>query len=128
MDNNYQQKFNEFIHNMHNNMFIFEVTKCCGYGTFITIYKNQTLTELYSNIISHFGNIEVRELYFISPEQERINVPISRQTISEFIRSNIICNPIKLVPIYNLPSPTIYRLYLNDGRCTQPHTTVNYIG
>jgi len=124
----YQNKFNEYIHNMHNNMFIFEVTKCCGYSTFITVYKNQTLIELYSNIISHFGNnIEVRELYFISPEQERINVPISRQTISEFVRSNVICNPIKLVPVYNLPSPTIYKLFLNDGRCTQPHTT-NYIG
>jgi hypothetical protein len=127
MDNNYQNKFNEFIHNMHNNMFIFEVTKCCGYSTFITIYKNQSLTELYSNIISHFGNIEIRELYFVTPEQERINVPISRVSVSEFVRSNVICNPIKLVPLYNLPNPTIYKLYLNDGRCTQPHT-VNYIG
>ena len=110
MDNNYQNKFNEFIHNMHNNMFIFEVTKCCGYSTFITIYKNQTLTELYSNIISHFGNIEIRELYFVTPEQERINVPISRVSVSEFVRSNVVCNPIKLVPIYNLPNPTIYKL------------------
>lgn len=126
MTHNYQDKLNQYMNDMHNLMFIFEVTKCCGYSTFVTVYKNQSLFELYSNIISHFGNIEIKELYFVSPEQKRFNVPISKQTVSEFIRSNIICNPINLVPIYGLPSPTIYRLYLNDGRCTQPHTT-NYI-
>jgi len=126
MTHNYQDKLNQYMNDMNNLMFVFEVTKCCGYSTFVAIYKNQTLTELYSNIISHFGNIEIKELYFVSPEQQRFNIPISKQTVTEFIRSNIICNPIKLVPIYGLPSPTIYRLYLNDGCCTQPHTT-NYI-
>jgi hypothetical protein len=115
------------MNDIHNLMFTFEVTKCCGYSTFVTVYKNQSLTDLYSNIISHFGNIEIQELYFVSPEQQRFNVPISKQSVSDFISSNIICNPIKLVPIYGLPNPVIYRLYLNDGRCTQPHTA-NYIG
>jgi hypothetical protein len=127
MSHNYQDKLNVYMHDIRNLMFTFEITKCCGYSTFVTVYKNQTLTELYSNIISHFGNIEIKELYFISPEQQRFNLPISKQTVSEFVRSNIICNPIKLVPVYELPSPTIYRLYLNDGQCTQPHTT-NYVG
>lgn len=127
MSHNYHDKFNEYIHNMHNIMFIFEVTKCCGYSTFITIYKNQTLLDLYSNIISHFGIIEIKELYFMSSEQERINVPISKQTITEFIRTNVICNPIKLVPVYALPIPTVYKLFMNDGRCTQPHN-VNVVG
>jgi hypothetical protein len=127
MSYNYQDKLNVYMHDIRNLMFTFEITKCCGYSTFVTVYKNQTLTELYSNIISHFGNIEIKELYFISPEQQRFNLPISKQTVSEFVRSNIICNPIRLVPLYELPSPTIYRLYLNDGQCTQPHTT-NYVG
>lgn len=123
MNHTYHDKFNEYTHNMHNLMFIFEVTKCCGYSTFVTVYKNQTLIELYSNIISHFGNIEIKELYFMSQEQQRINLPISKQTVAEFIRANVICNPIRLSPIYALPSPTVYRLHLNDGCCTQPHTT-----
>jgi hypothetical protein len=127
MSHNYQHKINQYMNDIHNLMFTFEVTKCCGYSTFVTVYKNQSLTDLYSNIISHFGNIEIQELYFVSPEQQRFNVPISKQSVSDFVSSNIICNPIKLVPIYGLPSPVIYRLYLNDGRCTQPHTA-NYIG
>ena len=125
MDNQYQEKLNEYTRNMFNIMFIFEVTKCCGYSTFITIYKNQSLIDLYSIIMNHFGNIEIKELYFISTEQQRVNIPLSRQSVSEFVSSYVLCNPIRLVPIYPLPKPTIYRLILNDGKCTQPHST-NY--
>ena len=125
MDNQYQEKFNEYTRNMFNIMFIFEVTKCCGYSTFITIYKNQSLIDLYSIIMNHFGIIEIKELYFISTEQQRINIPLSRQSVSEFVSSYVLCNPIRLAPIYPLTKPTIYRIILNDGHCTQPHTT-NY--
>ena len=125
MDNQYQEKLNEYTRNMFNIMFIFEVTKCCGYSTFITIYKNQSLIDLYSIIMNHFGIIEIKELYFISTEQQRINIPLSRQSVSEFVSSYVLCNPIRLAPIYPLPKPTIYRLILNDGKCTQPHST-NY--
>jgi hypothetical protein len=127
MDNHYQDKYEEFQRNIHTLMFTFEVTKCCGYSTFVTVYKNQTLIDLYSNIIQHFGDIEIKHLYFISPENERISVPISTQTVSDFVRKNIICNPIKLVPIYELPKPVVYRLFLNDGHCDENHcTTVHY--
>ena len=125
MDNQYQEKLNEYTRNMFNIMFIFEVTKCCGYSTFITIYKNQSLIDLYSIIMNHFGIIEVKELYFISTEQQRVNIPLSRQSVSEFVSSYVLSNPIRLAPIYPLPKPTIYRLILNDGHCTQPHSTNN---
>lgn len=125
-NNHYQDKFDEFIKNTNNNMFTFEVTKCCGYSTFITVYKNQTIIDLYSNIIHHFGNIEVRELYFISNQNERINIHVSNKKISQFVKDNIICNPIKLNPIYKLPNPVVYRIFFDDGHCNQEHcATVN---
>jgi hypothetical protein len=123
MNNTYQNKYDEFLQNINNNMFTFEVEKCCGYSTFITVYKNQKLIDLYSNIIHHFGNIEIKELYFISPEGERINIQISNKTVSEFVSSHILCNPVKLVPIYELPKPVIYKLFLYDGYCEQLHCT-----
>jgi len=127
MDNQYQNKHDEFLRNINNLMFTFEVEKLCGYSTFITIYKNQTLIDLYSNIIHHFGNTEIKELFFITPQNERINIPISNKTVSDFVSSYIICNPIKLVPIYELPKPVIYRLFLNDEHCNEEHcTTVHY--
>lgn len=118
MNNHYQNKYAEFIRNVNNNMFTFEVEKCCQYSTFIIVYKNQTLIDLYSNIIHHFGNIEIKELYFISPQGERVNIPISNKTVSEFVSSYVSCYPIKLVPIYELPNPVVYRLFLNDGHCS----------
>jgi len=127
MDNHYQDKYNEYMRNIGILMFTFEVTKCCGYSTFINVYKNQTLLELYSNIIKHFGNIEIKHLYFVSPENERITVPISTQSVSDFVRTNVICNPIKLVPIYDLPKPVIYRIFLDDGHCSEDNcSTVHY--
>lgn len=127
MDNHYQDKYDEYLRNVHNLMFTFEVTKLCGYSTFITVYKNQSLIDLYYNIMRHFGNIQIRELYFISFQDERINIPVSTQPLSEFVRDNITCNPPKLIPIYNLPKPVIYRIFLDDGYCNQEHcSTVHY--
>jgi hypothetical protein len=127
MDNHYQDKYDEFIRNINNIMFTFEVTKCCGYSTWITIYKYQTLIDLYSNISHHFGNLQINQLYFVSPENRRIAVPMSFKTVSEFVKQHIICNPINLVPIYELPNPVIYRIFLDDDHCDEEHcTTVHY--
>jgi hypothetical protein len=127
MDNHYQEKHEELIRNIKNLMFTFEVTKCCGYSTFIPVYKYQTLLDLYSNIIEHFGNIKITELFFISPQNERIIIPMSKQTVYEFVSSNILHNPIKLVPIYPLPKPIIYRLYIYDQHCNPDYcSNVHY--
>lgn len=127
MDNHYQEKHEEFIRNIKNLMYTFEVTKCCGYSTFITIYKYQTLLDLYSNILEHFGNIKITSLFFMSPQNVRINIPMSKQTVYDFVSSNILCTPLKLVPIYPLPKPIIYRLYIYDQNCNQDYcSNVHY--
>lgn len=128
MTNHYQNKYDEFITNIQNNMYTFEVTKCCGYSTFITIYKTQTLIDLYSTIIHHFGNnMNITDLYFYTPLNERITIPITNKTISEFLTPHIVCNPSRLIPIYPLPKPVIYRLFLDDGHCNnQQCMTIHY--
>lgn len=115
MNNNYQDKLDEHIRNMNNVMFTFEVTKCCGYSTFITIYKQQTLLDLYRQILNHFQVLEIKELYFYAPSGQRIKVPISNQSVNEFIQKCITSNSVSLEPIYQLPRPVVYRLYLDDG-------------
>ena len=126
MNNLYADKQQEFINNIHNQMFTFEVTKCCGYSTFVVVYKNQNLMDLYNTIINHFGYIQIKELFFLTPEREKIIVPISNQVLSDFVRSYVVCNPCKLVSIYTLPNPIVYRLYVNDGdHCeAHPHTYI----
>jgi len=121
MDNNYQDKLEEHIRNMTNFMFTFEVTKCCGYSTFITIYKQHSLLDLYKQIMDHFQIDEIKELFFYKPTGERVRIPISKQTVDHFVQTNITGNSVNLIPIYPLPRPVIYRLYLDDGRCGHTH-------
>ena len=129
MNNGYQEKFNEYIESINNFMYIFEITKCCGYSTFITIYKDETLIDLYKKIVLHFGGIEIDGLYYIANvkadieenssilKEIHIKVPLSTKPIFQFVRENVICKPQKLVPVYPLPNPIVYRLYLDDGHC-----------
>jgi hypothetical protein len=45
-------------------------------------------------------------------------IPISSLTrISEFIFENTAKEPRNLEPIYPLPLPVVYRIYLDDGHC-----------
>ena len=125
MNNLYADKNQEFINNIHNQMVTFEITKCCGYSTFVAVYKNQNLMDLYNTIVNHFEYIQIKELFFLTPEREKIIVPVSKQVISEFVRSYVVCNPCKLVPIYNLPNPIVYRLYVNDGHHCEEHQHTN---
>ena len=121
MDNKYQDKLDAHIRNMNDLMFTFEVTKCCGYSTFITIYKEKTLLDLYEQVIDHFQILEIKELFFYAPSGERIKIPISKQTVNQFVKSYITGNSINLVPIYPLPRPIVYRLYLEYGDCHDTH-------
>jgi hypothetical protein len=123
----YTDKLNEYIRNMNNMMFTFEVTKCCGYSSFITIYKNETICNLYSTIIEHFNLFNLnglKEVYFYPPNGGRVKIPLSNKCISTFVKENIVCDPVKLVPIYPLPNPVVYRLYIDDGSC-EGHCAAN---
>ena len=122
MDHNtYHNKLTEHLHHMNNIMYTFEITKCCGYSTFITLYKTETLFNLYSRILEHFDTIEIKDLFFYTPIGQRIHVPFSKMPISQFIRDNVTCKPIRLVPVYTLPSPVVYCLYMDDGHCNEGH-------
>lgn len=124
MDNSYQDRLDEYIHNMTNLMYTFEVTKCCGYSTFITIYKEHTLLNLYEHVIQHFTLNDLKELFFYAPTGERIRVPLSKQSISKYVQKCITGNSVNLTPVYALPRPVVYRLYFDDGECGHNHSQI----
>ena len=116
-DDKYTDKLNEYIRNMNYMAFTFEVTKCCGYSNFITVYKNETLCRLYSTIIEHFNLTSLKEVYFYPANGGRVKIPLSNKSINAFVKENILCEPVKLLPIYPLPNPVVYRIYIDDGHC-----------
>ena len=52
--NEYDSKFLDFLNKISNDKYIFEITKLCGYGEFLLIYKKQTLVELYKTVSIQF--------------------------------------------------------------------------
>ena len=43
MDNKYNENFEKYVNSMNKKMYIFEVTKCCGYSEIIPVYKTETI-------------------------------------------------------------------------------------
>jgi len=117
MDNTYHDKLQDYLRNIKENMYTFEVTKCCGYSIFVTIYKTETLIDLYSKVMHQFVGIKIKNLYFLTPNGDNLSVPLSLETMSSFIQNNVACSPQNLIPIYPLPNPVVYRVYLDDGYC-----------
>jgi hypothetical protein len=109
--NKYNKTLTNYIKEIPGRMFTFEVTKCCDYSTFVLMYKEENLVDLYGRVSLHFGH-DIVSLYIISPDKERIRIPLNgTKTIKEFIYSNFGI----LKPIYDIPLPVVYRIYVDDG-------------
>ena len=143
----YYKRHNEYIIEIPGRMYIFEVTKFCGYSTFVYMYKDETMTDLYNRISHHFCCTDIKGLYIDSYLYKNISdiqknetksknsnyktdcccsdktekyIPVqisSLLTIKEFVFDNTAKEPRNLEPIYPLPIPVVYRIYLDDGHC-----------
>ena len=115
--NEYQDKFNEYVNHIQNYMYTFEVTKCCGYSTFVMLYKDETLFDLYKKIVLHFGGIQIKELFCITEDGRKMNIPMAFKTLHEFVRENVRVTPRNMVPKYSVPNPIVYKIMVDDGDC-----------
>ena len=96
-------------------MFIFEITKCCFYSTFVFMYKDERIIDLYERVSHHFGRTVV-SLYIVGANNVRIPIPLnSMMTVKEFVNENIDGNVRNMAPVYELPLPVVYRIYIDDG-------------
>ena len=148
-------KLNEYIIEAPGRMYIFEITKLCGYSTFVFMYKDETMLDLYNRVSHHFGCKDIKGLYIdnnifktlndnknknMNINDNNINnsnssnnnnntncckktdnlipVPVSSlTTVKEFVFNNTAKEPRNLEPIYKIPFPVVYRVYLDDGHC-----------
>ena len=109
----YDEHIAQLITKLPNNKYIFEVTKCCNYSTFVLVDKKSSLIDLYKAVSLHFECYDVKMLFLKNPEKHaKLNVPITEMiTIKMFVTSN----PAFFKPIYPLPNQVVYRIYLDDG-------------
>jgi hypothetical protein len=143
LDNNdFHKKLNEYIIESPGRMYTFEITKFCGYSTFIFMYKDETMLDLYNRISHHFGCNDIKGLYITNhlnknknnnpvdnnnakkcsccseKSEKYIQVPISSlKKVREFVFENTAKEPRNLEPVYPIPLPVVYKIYLDDGHC-----------
>ena len=150
-------KLNEYIIEAPGRMYIFEITKLCGYSTFVFMYKDETMLDLYNRVSHHFGCKDIKGLYIDNHLFKTLNknyndndnknmnkndnnidsnnsndnnincckktdnlvpVPLSSLiTVKEFVFNNTAKEPRNLEPVYKIPFPVVYRVYLDDGHC-----------
>lgn len=155
--NAYNKKVNDYLNEIPGRLYVFEITKLCGYSTLIFMYKDETMLDLWNRVSHHFSCHDIKGLY-IDSYLNRVNtddkandssmanandnanntvcndntkcsccsvktgkyipVPMSSlKTIRQFVYENISAESRNLVPIYPIPIPVVYRIYLDDGHC-----------
>lgn len=140
-NNDFHKKLNEYIIESPGRMYTFEISKFCGYSTFIFMYKDETMLDLYNRISHHFGCNDIKGLYItnhlnkdkkvqdddnnakktsccLDKSEKFIQVPISSlKRVREFVFENTAKEPRNLEPVYPMPFPVVYKIYLDDGHC-----------
>ena len=112
----YDKKIDEFIISIPNSRFVIEVSKFCGYSTFVLIYKNQTLLDLYKIISLHFECNDIKGLYLTKSTEHKIPITDNIK-IRDYIIQISKTNPTIIKPFYDFPLPTVYKIFLDDGHC-----------
>lgn len=117
--NKYNGLLSTHLKQLSNTMFTFELTKCCNYSTFVFLYKEDKVSDLFLQVAKHFGCKTLVSLYILGQEGEKVLIPFnSHTTLREYIfeQQNI------LKPVYDIPLPVVYRIYLDDGHKHDDHS------
>jgi hypothetical protein len=112
--NKYNNLITSHLKEIPNKMFTFELTKCCNYSTLVFLYKEDMVSDLFLQAAKHFGCQKLVSLYLLDEQGQKVLVPFnSHTTLKEFIFEY--SNQRILKPIYDVPLPVVYRIYLDDG-------------
>ena len=110
--NKYNDLVSTHLKEIPGKMFTFELTKCCNYSTLVFLYTEDKLIDLFFQVAKHFGCKTLVSLYILDQEGRKVMVPLnSSTTLKEFIFENAHI----LKPVYDIPLPVVYRIYLDDG-------------
>jgi len=125
--NSIEEKKIQYWNDLPAKKYILEITKCCGYSTWVTVYKRRTIDDLYQCVQDTFEMEPEKNfsLYLLHQETKipkRLEKTDPRSLREIFTDSE---NAKFLIPIYPVPAPIIYRVYLDDGNCHNHHGLSN---
>ena len=115
----YREKYDVMLNRIPDKMYVFEITKKCGYSEFVLVYKDSPVSDLFT-IASNQFSTNVNCLYFMNTETKQhyhilnTNRVSMRELITSFQQNTEMQNFIE--PIYkNVERWVVYRLFYDDG-------------
>ena len=70
----YSSKFATMIMQIPETMYIFDVTKPCGYGEFVLIYKDMMVSEMIKVVATQFQDPSIHSLFFMNPDKHVVSI------------------------------------------------------
>ena len=120
--NRYNQLVSNHLKEIPGRMFTIELTKCCNYGTLLFLYKEDKLSDLFIQAAKHFGCQKLVSLYLLDQQGQKVFIPFNSSTlIKDFIFEHTQTNNRILKPVYDVPLPVVYRIYIDDGHVHHEH-------
>jgi len=113
----YNMNNKKYILDLFEMQYVFEVTKCCNYFVWISVFKSFSLKHLYENVKAHFEITskpeEIKLIVINNINNEKLVLPNDDTLIKEFIKQNadFFC------PLYLFPAKIIYKIHLDYGYC-----------
>ena len=113
----YSTKFATMIMQIPETMYIFEVTKPCGYGEFVLIYKDMLVSEMIKVVATQFQDPSIHNLVFANKQVVSITDPI---TVRQLIQT------MQLTTIYPaMENFVVYRVFIQPAvanACTETNS------
>jgi len=128
LSNDYSSKFASMIMRIPNTMYIFEVTKKCGYSEFVLVYKDFSIAEFIKTVSIQFQDSTINSLCFKNPEtnERRTISSTDSRTIREMITQFQNDETMNLKPVYQkMEFFVVYRLYLLDDELGESNKQSN---
>lgn len=101
---------NNYIDTLHQSHYIFQLTKTCGYSEWVVIHKKATCAELFQYIRRLLQTAKI-ELF----AKDKFGNKFVVQESDYVLYNMLITNYSFFIPIYPIPSPVVYTLYIDDG-------------
>jgi hypothetical protein len=128
LSNDYSSKFATMIMRIPDTMYIFEVTKKCGYSEFVLAYKDFSIAEFIKTVSIQFQDSTIDSLCFMNPETKKHRTISSTDsgTIREMITQFQKDETMNLKPVYqNMEFFVVYRVYLSDDELGESNQQSN---
>jgi hypothetical protein len=117
----YDDHITSLTKQLQNQNYTFEITKCCNYSTFVLVNRSGTLLDLFKATSLHFDCPDIKSLYVVNTQtNEKLRIPLT-DTVK--ISKYILDQPREFfTPVYPVPRPVVYRVYLDDGHWCMNHS------